>query len=130
MTAPTGCAAVAGSSPERHKPPQAVDAGTTRAQEADMSMAMFDAVAAQVNKRMDGNDKFYKPPKGWDAKDPAGCWTHDYKKGAAIDYCDGFKMFVDMKSAREYADTLKYSVMSFDTAVDMWTVTPLDAFYG
>lgn len=93
-------------------------------------MMPFDAVVAQVNKRMDGTDKFYKPPKGWDAADPEGCWTHDYKKGEVIDYCDGFKMFATFDAAKAYADTLDYSVIRLDNEWSAWTVTPLDAFYG
>ena len=95
-------------------------------------MFSFDAVVAQVNTRLDSKDKLYQPPKGWDASDPKGCWTHDRAKqsGELYDYCQGFKMFEDFYAALAYADTLDYSVLTLDIVVDRWTVTPLDAFYG
>ncbi len=72
-----------------------------------------------------------KPPKGWDLNDPAGCWTHDFaSQSKAIDYCEGFKMFASAREAEDYANTLKYSLMRLDSEVDLWTITPLNAFYG
>lgn len=93
-----------------------------------MSMDMFDAVAAQVNSR-DG-DKFFKAPKGWDASDPDGPWMQDYKKGAAVDYCDGFKVFDTFENAMDYAATLKWNTVSFHAPSQKWEVEPYDGPRG
>ncbi len=64
--------------------------------------------------------------QGWDAEDPAGCWTHDMRKSTPIDYCDGFRLFAEVDAAEEYGAGLGGTfTLGFDTVVQRWAVTPL-----
>lgn len=91
-------------------------------------------LAAHIHERLTTGK--WKLPKGWDARDPAGCWTHDLDHSAPIDYCDGFKMFDTFQEAKDYADTLEFSLIKFETFkhggedVSKWTVERFEAFYG
>ncbi len=94
-------------------------------------MTMFDAVAAQVCKRLDGKDKFYHPRKKWDASDPKGCWTRDWSEseyGKSLDL--GFWMFDTQTEAFAKADTLEWSLVSWDDYAQKWTVERFDGPRG
>ncbi len=71
-----------------------------------------------------------KPPPGWDADDPNGCWMKDGPKASGIDYTDGFRLFESFFKAIDYAATLEYHVLGYDSEVSLWTVTPLNGPYG
>ncbi len=75
--------------------------------------------------------------KGWDAKDPAGCWTRDrtaQDHGGAVDF--GFWMFDTFEDAKAKADTMDFSLVKFEMfthggdPVNKWTVERFEAFYG
>ena len=66
---------------------------------------------------------------GWDALDPAGCWTHDRPK--ATDYCQGFKLFDGYLRARNYAESLEVPfALSYDTVAERWAVEPMEQIPG
>ena len=70
--------------------------------------------------------------QGWDPDDSAGCWMHDGPRAAGIDYCEGFRLFVEFDEAMEYgADVEGTFTLGFDPEVQRWAVTPLgDGTYG
>jgi len=84
---------------------------------------MFDAIVAKV--LAPGAPR----SRGWDASDPAGCWTHDRPKG--MDYCQGFKLFDVCQDARDYAAALDGPFsLSYDTAASRWAVEPITQLPG
>ena len=69
--------------------------------------------------------------QGWNPEDPAGCWTHDAPRAAGVDYCDGFRLFVEFEDAMEYGALCDGTfTLGFDPEAQMWAVTPLDGTYG
>lgn len=89
---------------------------------------MFNAVAAQVCKRLDSKDKLFQPPKGWDASDPEGCWMHDFKKGKPM--AKTFWMFDTFEEAEVKAAELDWNLIGFDPEVEKWTVEEFDGPRG
>ena len=71
--------------------------------------------------------------QGWDANDPAGCWTHDGPAAGGIDYCDGFRLFEHYEDALAYGEILGKKApftLGFDEEIQRWVVTPLNGTYG
>ena len=67
-----------------------------------------------------------KTPKGWDPKHLTGCWMDDYKSGQPIDYCEDKQAFDTLKEAMEYAVTLEWWAVVFDTKWNWWVVEEMD----
>ena len=95
---------------------------------------IFNQVAAHVHERLTSKKWTLR---GWDARDPAGCWTHDrtaQEHGGSVDF--GFWMFDTFEDAKVKADTLEFSLIKFETfkhggeGVSRWTVERFEAFYG
>ncbi len=69
--------------------------------------------------------------RSWNPDDPEGCWTHDAPSAAGIDYCGGFRIFVEFYDALEYGVELGGTfTLGFDPKSQRWEVTPLNGTYG
>lgn len=75
---------------------------------------------------IDWSHSGWKTPKGWDARDPEGCWMKDLKTHEQIDYCEGKQAFYILVEAIEYAFTLKWWSLIFDKQGNYWVVEEMD----
>ncbi len=94
-------------------------------------MSSFDAIGLANHAVVLANSPKAPRCKGWDAKDPEGCWTHDARRHGPIDYCHGFRLFEEYGDAVKYAEGLDTPfLLGFDQMAQRWAVEPLDGNYG